>query len=103
MIPLFLGSQKLISPNRAEKLFQNRMPQPDKSDEDNIFVLGVCFGHRETSDETCGIPCAVGNESWNQNAKTRNLEIFLRQTTINPSYFPKLDGIVKPEPSRESG
>ena len=43
----------------------------------------MCFGHQETSDETCGILCAVGNESWNQNAKTRNLEIFLRQTTIN--------------------
>ena len=63
----------------------------------------VCFGHRETSHKTSGILSAVGNDSWNQNAKTRNLEIFLRQITTDPSYFPKLDGIVKPEPSRESG
>ena len=31
VIPLFLGSQKIISPNLAEKLFQNRMPQPEKA------------------------------------------------------------------------
>ena len=65
VIPLFLGGQKLISPHLAEILFQNRMPQLKKSDEDNIFVLGVCFGHRETSDETYGILCVVGNENWN--------------------------------------